>query len=96
MRGMRSEGFLFNSGGLGVEPCSRRVASAFATVVNRPQPSAAVRSRALRPLPLGEAFGEGLAWKRDVSDSCEIARKCVETSDVEVWRMSSLRRRSVL
>ena len=35
---MRSEGFSFNSGGLGVEPCSRPVVSKFATV----------RSRALR------------------------------------------------
>ena len=66
------------------------------SVRNRSQPSAAVRNRVLRLLPLGEGFGEGLAWKRDVSDSCEIARKRVETSDVEVWRMSSLCRRSVL
>ena len=87
---MRSEGFSFNSGGLGVQPCSRPVVSAFATVRNRD------RSRALRPLPLGEAFGEGLAWKRDVSDSCEIAWQRLETSDVEVWRMISLRRCSVL
>ena len=34
---MRSEGFSFNSGGLGVEACSRPIVSAFATVVNRPQ-----------------------------------------------------------
>ena len=34
---MRSEGFSFNSGGLGVEPCSRPVVSMFATVRNRPQ-----------------------------------------------------------
>ena len=58
---------------------------AFATVVNRPQPSASttVRDRpqedAIRPLPSGEGFEEGLAWKRDVSDSCEISRKRVET-----------------
>ena len=55
---MRSEGFSFNSGGLGVEPCSRPVVSMFAivrnrsqpfaTVRNRPQPFAGVRSRALR------------------------------------------------
>ena len=31
-----------------------------------------------------------------MSDSCEIARKRVEMSAVEVWRMISLRRRSVL
>ena len=79
---MRSEGFPFNSGGLGVEPCSRPVVSTSATVLNRPRPTA--------------PSAAGLAWKRDVSDSCEIARKRVETSDVEVWRMSSLRRRSVL
>ena len=34
---MRSEGFSFNSGGLGVESCSRSVASMFATVRNRSQ-----------------------------------------------------------
>ena len=45
---MRSEGFSFNSGGLGVEPCSRPVVSASATVRNRSQPSATVRGRALR------------------------------------------------
>ena len=32
---MRSEGFSFNSGGLGVGPCSRRVVSASATVCGR-------------------------------------------------------------
>ena len=42
---MRSEGFSFNSGGLGVESCSRSVVSMFATVRNRPQPSATVRNR---------------------------------------------------
>ena len=42
---MRSEGFLFNSGGLGVEPCSRPM---FTTVRNRSQVFATVRSRALR------------------------------------------------
>ena len=42
---MRSEGFSFNSGGLGVEPCSRPVVSMFATVRNRPQPFATVRNR---------------------------------------------------
>ena len=45
---MRSEGFSFNSGGLGVESCSRPVASMFATVRNRSQPFATVRSRSLR------------------------------------------------
>ena len=45
---MRSEGFLFNSGGLGVEPCSRPVVSMFTTVRNRSQVFATVRSRALR------------------------------------------------
>ena len=87
---MRSEGFSFNSGGLGVEPCLRPVVSTSATVRNRPQPFATVRSRAL---PLGEA---GFGWKRDVSDSCEIARNRVDMQEVEVWRMISLRRRSVL
>ena len=38
-----SEGFSFNSGGLGVEPCSRPVVSKFATVRNRSQPSAVER-----------------------------------------------------
>ena len=42
---MRSEGFSFNSGGLGVESCSRSVVSMFATVRNRPQPFATVRNR---------------------------------------------------
>ena len=42
----------------------------------RSQPSATVRGMALT---LGEAFGEGFGWKHDVSDSCEIARKRVET-----------------
>ena len=32
---MRSEGFSFHSGGLGVEPCSRLVVSAFATARGR-------------------------------------------------------------
>ena len=32
---MRNEGFSFNSGGLGVEPCSRPVISMFATVGSR-------------------------------------------------------------
>ena len=40
---MHSEGFSFNSGGLGVEPCSRPVVSMFATVRNRSQPSAVER-----------------------------------------------------
>ena len=35
----------FNSGGLGVESCSRSVVSMFATVRNRSQPSATVRNR---------------------------------------------------
>ena len=52
---MRCEGFSFNSGGLGVELCSRPVVSAFATAVNRPRATAADRGRALRP-PLGEAL----------------------------------------
>ena len=42
---MRSEGFSFNSGGLGVESCSRPVVCMFATVRNRSQPSATVRNR---------------------------------------------------
>ena len=42
---MRSEGFSFNSGGLGVEPCSRPVVSTSATVRNRPQPFTTVRNR---------------------------------------------------
>ena len=81
---MRSEGFSFNSGGLGVEPCSRPVVSTSATVRNRPQPFATVRNRpqpfaeSAKALPLGEAFGEGFGWRRDVSDSCEIARNRVE------------------
>ena len=29
-----------------------------------------------KALPLGEAFGEGFGWKRDVSDSCEIEESC--------------------
>ena len=36
-------------------------------------------------------FGERFAWKRDRSDSCEIARNRVEMQDLEVWRMISLR-----
>ena len=71
---MRSEGFSFNSGGLGVEPCSRLVVLAFATlstVRNRSQWDAMART-------LGEVFGEGFGWKHDVSDSCEIARKGVD------------------
>ena len=49
---MRSEGFSFNSGGQGVEPCSRRVVSAFATVRNRSQV---------------ERY-EGFGWKHDVCE----------------------------
>ena len=40
---MRSEGFSFNSGGLGVEPCLRPVVSTSATVRNRSQPFAVER-----------------------------------------------------
>ena len=47
-------------------------------------------------LTLGEAFGEGFGWKHDVSESCEIARTPVETQHAELWRMTSLRRCSVL
>ena len=45
------------------------------------------RSQVERYVTLCEAFGEGLGWKRDVSESCEIARKRVdvETRDDEVW-----------
>ena len=45
---MRSEGFSFNFGGLGVEPFSRPIVSTSATVLNRPQVTAAVGSRTLR------------------------------------------------
>ena len=37
------------------------------------------RRRVSNSRPLGEAFGVGFGWKRDVSDSCEIARNRVET-----------------
>ena len=43
-----AKGSRLTLGGLGVEPCSRPVASMFATVRNRPQPFATVRSRSLR------------------------------------------------
>ena len=43
-----AKGSRLTLGGLGVEPCSRPVASMFATVRNRPQPFATVRSRTLR------------------------------------------------
>ena len=43
-----AKGSRLTLGGLGVELCSRPVASMFATVGNRPQPFATVRSRALR------------------------------------------------
>ena len=76
---MLSKGFSFHSGGLGVEPCSRLVVWAFATVVNRKQPSATVRGRALRRSHWVKLFGEGFGWKRAVWDSCEIAGKRVET-----------------
>ena len=90
---MRSEGCLFNSGGLGIYAaliatrccCSDR---------NRLQASATVRGRSAMALTLGEAFGEGFGWKHDAADSCEIARKRVEK--VRGWRMSSLRRRGIL
>ena len=57
---MRSEGFSFNSGGLGAGSCLRLVVVAFANVPGRSL--------------WGEAFGEGFGWKRDVSDLVEIAR----------------------
>ena len=79
---MRSEGFsAFNSRGLGVEHGRALFVTRCLSVCNRPQPFAtdrAVRMRTVRPLPFGEAFGVSLAWKRDVSDSCEIARNHVE------------------
>ena len=40
-----AKGSRLTLGGLGVEPCSRPVASMFATVRNRSQPSATVRNR---------------------------------------------------
>ena len=40
-----AKGSRLTLGGLGVESCSRSVASMFATVRNRPQPSATVRNR---------------------------------------------------
>ena len=43
-----AKGSRLTLGGLGVEPCSRTVASMFATVRNRSQPSATVRSRTPR------------------------------------------------
>ena len=70
---MRSEGFSFNSAGV----CSRLVVSVFAAVVNRPPPTATVRRWSAMALTLCEAFGEGFGWKHN--DSCEIARKQVET-----------------
>ena len=69
---MRSEGFSFNSGGLGVDSCSQLVVVAFATVRRRSQ-----------PLTLGEAFGEGDIGRSFFS--YEIARKRVEAFHVEVW-----------
>ena len=43
-----AKGSRLTLGGLGVESCSRSVVSMFATVRNRSQPSATVRSRTLR------------------------------------------------
>ena len=74
---MRSEGFPFLVGGLGVGAVfawlvSRRRLSSFASLV------VCRRRRVSNSRPLGEAFGVGFGWKRDVSDSCEIARNRVE------------------
>ena len=60
---MRSEGFSFNSGGLGA-----LVRDSLSCVCSRLQTFAVA-------LTLGEAFG----WQHDVSDSGEIARKRMET-----------------
>ena len=50
------------------------------SVCNRPQqPFATVCRWSDMALTLGEAFGEGFGRKHDVSDSCEIERKRVET-----------------
>ena len=51
---MRSKGFSFNFGSLRVELCSPVVVFVFATVRNRPQPSASVRIRLLWPCRWGE------------------------------------------
>ena len=59
---MRSEGFSFISGGLGVEVCSR----VFGAVRNR----LIVIPKALQ---LREAFGGGFGWNLEVSDSCDVA-----------------------
>ena len=75
---MRSEGFSFNFGGLGRALFATRCLSDR----NRGQPTATIRNRSqvsAMALALGESFGEGFAWKHDVSNSCEIARKRVET-----------------
>ena len=48
---MRSIGFSFDLGGLGVKPCSPDVVQPSATVRNRPQRFATVRNR---PQPFGE------------------------------------------
>ena len=55
---MRSEGFSFNFGGLGVEPCSRGVVLAFATVRNRP---ASECGRVLRAAAIGGSFWRGFS-----------------------------------
>ena len=71
----RNEGFLFNSGGLGMDFFAIRCCSDR----SRPQPLVTVRRWSAMVLTFGEAFGEGFEWKHDVSDSCDIARKQLET-----------------
>ena len=52
-----AKGSRLTLGGLGVEPCSRPVVSMFATVRNRPQPSATVCNR---PQPFATVRGRAL------------------------------------
>ena len=77
---MRSEGFSFNFGSLRVELCSPVVVFVFATVRNRPQPSATVCNRSQpsatvrkcsNPVPM--ALPLGRAPKSDFSWTCRVS-----------------------
>ena len=83
---MRSEGFSFNSAGLGVKFCSRLLVVATATIVNRPQPFAVALWRS--------HWAKLLDGVLDGSMTCQIRVK-QQGNDVDVEHDFTAQRRFV-